>query len=60
MKVVVKVYLYEAERVAKQVKSRQVRKVAKVFAQNLIDRYFSTEYLDADEIKDELNEKLRR
>ena len=33
-----------------------LRKVAKLFAQNIIDRYYSVEYLDVEDIGRELNE----
>ena len=42
----------ENERQTTRRKMVSPRKAAKLFAQNLIDRYFSTEYLDAEKLSD--------
>jgi len=54
MKIIVEVPDYEAKQVAGEAtaatrkKKFPIRRAAKEFAQNLIDRYFSVEHLDTD------------
>lgn len=52
MKLVLEVDNYQAERFAKEVKDhtrlRNYRRIARILAQNILDRYFSTEYFSAD------------
>ena len=58
MKIIVEVPDYDANQVAKEItavsrgKSVTVGKAAELFAQDLINRYFSTEYLDAEKLSD--------
>ena len=54
----VKIYKPTATRIAGEVaavskKKVSITKVAQLFAQNLIDRYFDVEYLDAEAIADD-------
>jgi len=56
MKVQVKVDDYTAKQIQQEVeyatgKKYDVKQVAELFVQNLIDRYFSVEYLDTEEFK---------
>jgi hypothetical protein len=56
IKVVVEIEGFEAKRVAEcfseKPSKRDIKRIAQAFAQNLIDRYFSTEYLDAEELEE--------
>jgi hypothetical protein len=57
IKVVVEIDKRDAEDIARIFKRKDVKHIAQVFAQDLIDRYFSIEYLDAEKIEEYLEEE---
>ena len=61
VKVVVEIDKYEAEQIAKLFKrkptGKDVKRIAQIIAQDLIDRYFSIEHLDSEKVEEYLEEE---
>ena len=48
---------YEAKAVAKELNMRDIKEASRMFAQDIINRYFNVEYLDVEKLRDRISDK---